>query len=307
MPSTSPDSGSDSESLALDAVFTEPPRPPSPAPTVATYTRTRAPFADGNAEENKPREGSEASDGWTTIELRLVGSHPLWAHHLWNAARAFATYLDRRVHLYRGKNVLELGAGGGLPGLVTALNGAGKTVLTDYPDAILLENLAYNVARNVPESLRAGVDVQGYLWGAPVASLLEVAPGGFDVIILSDLVFNHSQHDALLKTCELALRRTDASKMENQGATRLDSVRPDEDDEGAPAVLVFYTHHRPHLATRDLDFFAKARAWGWACAEVVTVHYPPMFPDDPGEEEVRATVHGWRLTRLPRRREGQGK
>jgi len=22
-----------------------------------------------------------------------------------------------------------------------------------------------------------------------------------------------------------------------------------------------------------------------------------MFPEDPGEEEVRATVHGWRMTR----------
>ncbi len=23
----------------------------------------------------------------------------------------------------------------------------------------------------------------------------------------------------------------------------------------------------------------------------------PMFPEDPGEEEVRSTVHGWKLTR----------
>jgi hypothetical protein len=23
-----------------------------------------------------------------------------------------------------------------------------------------------------------------------------------------------------------------------------------------------------------------------------------MFPDDPGDEEVRATVHGWKLTRV---------
>ncbi|KAH8115164.1 hypothetical protein DFH11DRAFT_150790 [Phellopilus nigrolimitatus] len=88
MPSTSPDSGSDSESLALDAVFTEPPRPPSPAPTVVTYTRTRAPLADDDAEKNKLRKGSEAPDGWTTVELRLVGSHPLWAHHLYGTPHA---------------------------------------------------------------------------------------------------------------------------------------------------------------------------------------------------------------------------
>ena len=83
-----------------------------------------------------------------------------------------------------------------------------------------------------------------------------------------------------------------------------------------PCVLVFYSHHRPHLADRDLGFFRKAQTVGWACEEIVTRKYPvrlfrtlmlffclwcnvvqPMFPEDPGEEEVRATVHGWRMTR----------
>jgi nicotinamide N-methyltransferase len=60
---------------------------------------------------------------------------------------------------------------------------------------------------------------------------------------------------------------------------------------------VFYTHHRPHLAARDLAFFERARARGWACEEVLTRRFAPMFADDPGAEEVRATVHGWRMTR----------
>ena len=42
----------------------------------------------------------------------------------WNASRAFASYLDAHPELYRDRSVLELGAGGGLPGLVTAKNGA---------------------------------------------------------------------------------------------------------------------------------------------------------------------------------------
>jgi nicotinamide N-methyltransferase len=45
-----------------------------------------------------------------------------------------------------GKTVLELGAGGGLPSLVCALNGAAQVVVTDYPDADLIENLRYNIA-----------------------------------------------------------------------------------------------------------------------------------------------------------------
>ena len=33
----------------------------------------------------------------------------------------------------RGKTVLEVGAGAGLPGLVSALEGASEVVLSDYP------------------------------------------------------------------------------------------------------------------------------------------------------------------------------
>ncbi|KAI5118221.1 hypothetical protein M0805_000717 [Coniferiporia weirii] len=262
------------EGLALDAMFTDPPRPPSPSPTISIYTRSPA----------CKRKEDVKKNAWSEIEIRLVGSHPLWGHYLWNAARAFATYLDTHEDLYLDKNVLELGAGGGLPGLVTALNGARKTVLTDYPDQSLLENLSHNVEHNVPTASSEKVVVQGYIWGAPTASLFAAAPEKFDLIILSDLVFNHSQHDALLKTCDIALK--DAKEHSN---------------EIAPSILVFYTHHRPHLSARDLDFFTKARSRGWVCVEIVTERYPPMFPDDPGEEEVRATVHGWRLTRAEAR------
>lgn len=41
--------------------------------------------------------------------------------------------------------MLELGAGGGLPSLVCALNGAAQVVVTDYPDVDLIENLRYNI------------------------------------------------------------------------------------------------------------------------------------------------------------------
>lgn len=44
----------------------------------------------------------------------------------WNAAIAFASYLDSNDELINDKFVLELGAGGGLPGIVAAQNGARK-------------------------------------------------------------------------------------------------------------------------------------------------------------------------------------
>ncbi|KAI0795665.1 putative methyltransferase-domain-containing protein [Abortiporus biennis] len=260
---------SDSEDdipLALDSVFTEPPRPPSPEPTIATYLR----------------EKGAVDDKWSSIDIRLVGSHPLWGHYLWNASRAFASYLDANPQLYVGKSVLELGAGGGLPGIVTAKNGASSVVLTDYPDASLIDNLQFNVTKNVPDDRLSHTHVEGYIWGHPIEPLFALqkkdgtGASGFDLIIMSDLIFSHSQHDALLNTCEKALRADSTAK---------------------PCLLVFYSHHRPHLAHRDMEFFEKAKQRGWICEEILTEKFPPMFPEDSGAEEVRATVHGWRLVR----------
>lgn len=263
----------ENDDLALGSVFPEEERPPTPEPTVTTFIRSSNHAERGNV--------SSQQQIWDAIEVRLVGTHPLWGHYLWNAARAFANYLDVNPRLYRSKNVLELGAGGGLPGLVTALNGSRKTVLTDYPDQSLLDNLKFNVERNVQNPIKQNVIVQGYVWGTPVEPLLEtVSPEKFGLIILSDLVFNHSQHDALLRTCELTLDDRDTGSETEKAA-----------------VLVFYTHHRPHLASRDMEFFEKATVSGWKCVKIVTERYPPMFPEDSGDEEVRATVHGWKLVR----------
>jgi len=46
----------------------EPPRPPSPEPTFATFTRD----LDKIAEQND----------WREIKIRLVGAHPLWGNYL---------------------------------------------------------------------------------------------------------------------------------------------------------------------------------------------------------------------------------
>lgn len=89
-------------------------------------------------------------------------------------------------------------------------------VLTDYPDRALLDNLAYNVDQNVLPPRREAVHVLGYVWGSSVDPLLatallqntktesadadaDTAPAvcpdtsNFDLILLSDLIFNHSQ------------------------------------------------------------------------------------------------------------------
>ena len=85
----------------------------------------------------------------------------------WNASVAFASYLDQHVDLYRDRCVLELGAGGALPSIVAAKNGAKrastfvlfglkpgsdgkfKVVITDYPDQPLINNISHNVQQNI--------------------------------------------------------------------------------------------------------------------------------------------------------------
>ncbi|KAE9399484.1 hypothetical protein BT96DRAFT_965636 [Gymnopus androsaceus JB14] len=222
----------------------EAPRPPSPEATFSTYQGARKEF-----------------------KIRLVGSHPLWGHHLWNSALSVASYLEEHLDIVQEKNVLELGAGGALPSLVALESGARKVVITDYPDPDLVQNIEYNAREIADESRKTRLLFRcGYIWGhsvKPLLTSLNTSPPdentAFDLIILSDLIFNHSQHDALLKTCHLALKSSTLN-----GKTL---------------------------------FFTKAKEQGWDCVEVVTQKFKPMFPDDPGEEQVRATVHGWILTR----------
>ncbi|KAF8506189.1 nicotinamide N-methyltransferase [Hysterangium stoloniferum] len=254
--------------LNLGDIFISPPSPPPPEPKYTQYERLTVLCGE---------------NGWKSLSIRLIGSHPLWGHYLWNAARCFATYLDQNAQdLCVGKGILELGAGGALPSIVAILCGARRTVITDYPDQALLDNIRINVKTNISAETEGEVDIQGHIWGRTVDDLLrnksKSKPDKFDVILMSDLIFNHSQHVALLQTAESCLAEASPSSI-------------------YPCVLVFYTHHRPHLAKRDLEFFVIATQRGWSCEEVVTEAFEPMFPEDGGDEIMRSTVHGWRLTR----------
>ncbi|KAG0735414.1 hypothetical protein G6F57_001958 [Rhizopus arrhizus] len=234
------------------------------------------------------RECVNQDDQHRQLKIKLVGSHPLWAHHLWNASKVFASLFDQHPQLVKDKYVLELGAGGALPSLVAALNGAAKVIVTDYPDKELIENVEYNVEHNTA-GYSDRIHVEGYIWGTNTDRLKKYLPAGkrsYDVIILSDLIFNHSQHHAMLRTCrELLTPETGR-------------------------VYVFYTHHRPHLAHRDVEFFNIAKrpvieglseddrdqlGYGFTVDHFMTKRMGVMFEEDPGDEEIRATVHGWQM------------
>ncbi|KAI4139638.1 MAG: hypothetical protein LQ340_007980, partial [Diploschistes diacapsis] len=110
-----------SEGLAgEEALFREPEGyfKPEKAPTTAEYA-----LLDGRV-----------------LQLGLVGESPLWAT---------ARYLqEHTATLVRGKDVLELGAGAGLPGIVCGIEGAKRVVITDYPDPPLIENIKANIEKH---------------------------------------------------------------------------------------------------------------------------------------------------------------
>ncbi|KAL1297470.1 hypothetical protein AAFC00_004995 [Neodothiora populina] len=261
------------------------------------------------------------------LNLRLVGHNPLWGHHLWNAGRVFANYLESHPSTIASKTVLELGAGAGLPSLMSAILGAEYVLVTDYPDADLIENLEFNIEENckgvADESTRttsavAGrevsrIEARGYLWGANVEPLLSMLPSNktsfttttttttesetpqrkFDILILADLLFNHSEHTRLLQTVQQTLTRSEDAR-----------------------ALVFFTPYRPWLLEKDLSFFELAASSGAAengdssvdkgeekdegNAFVVEKIFEKvmdkvMFEEDRGDELLRRTVYGYEL------------
>ncbi|EXJ54182.1 hypothetical protein A1O7_09519 [Cladophialophora yegresii CBS 114405] len=249
-------SDDDEASASLD-IFREPADffQPEKPPTFVSYT-----LQDGNE-----------------LRLRLVGHSPLWGHLLWNAGQVVATYLeDHARQLVQNKSILELGAGSGLPSLVAALLGARKVVVTDYPDQELVDNLRYNIEHCSTLNNKSTIVAEGYLWGSAPDSLkshINPGPEGFDLLILADILFNHSEHTKLLRTVRECLKRSSES-----------------------VALVFFTPYRPWLLDKDLDFFELARKDGFVVKKLSEqIMDKVMFENDPGDELLRRTVFGYQM------------
>lgn len=211
------------------------------------------------------------------IQVRLVGKSPLWGHLLWNAGIVTTNFIDKFKKDYIvGKTVLELGAAAALPSLVAALS-ADNVVITDYPDPDLISNIDHNVdllKKSTPKPLN--VTSEGYIWGNDVSTLLNAKGQNgrkFDFIILSDLIFNHSEHSKLIRSCDECL--TPNGKL-----------------------FVVFTHHRPRLAHKDLQFFEDAKTLAnMKSTQIIEEKRHPMFEKDEGSEHVRSMVHGYIVER----------
>lgn len=100
------------------------------------------------------------------------------------------------------------------------------------------------------------------MWGASTETVTSHLDneGRFDVLILADLLFNHSEHAKLIKTVELTLKKAPGS-----------------------TAYVFFTPYRPWLLEKDLAFFDLAREAGFNVTKTLEkVMDKVMFEEDPG-------------------------
>jgi predicted nicotinamide N-methyase len=125
------------------------------------------------------------------IQYRPDERLPYWAD-LWPSSLALADYLCKTMEL-RGWEVLELGCGLGLVGIVASQLG-GVVTFTDY-EADALAFTRYNVLRN-----RCQQAVIRHLdWHAP--SLGQT----YALVLASDVLYERSNFDALLRVLDTAL------------------------------------------------------------------------------------------------------
>jgi nicotinamide N-methyltransferase len=201
---------------------------------------------------------------WNGISVRLLNRHhSLWGDQLAEAGKIAAKIVSDQLYGVNVSNltVVELGAGCGLPSICCCLQEAKVVVATDYPDDPLIDNLRHNLAKF------SNAKAIGHLWGKNFDRVLDLNAGEkFDVLILSDLIFNHAAHRHLLMSVQAMMSQTGYA-------------------------LVLFTHHRTHLVREDLAFFEMARdEFRFVWDEVGMVKHPPMFVDS-GDIALRTTAH----------------
>ncbi|NXK56898.1 EFMT3 methyltransferase, partial [Chauna torquata] len=95
---------------------------------------------------------------------------------------------------FRGRTVIELGAGTGIVGILAALLG-GDVTITDLP--VALDQIRENVRRNVPGGPTAVMpQVRALAWGRDQGAF----PRGYDVVLGADVVYEPRSFPALLAT-----------------------------------------------------------------------------------------------------------
>ncbi|KAF1999734.1 hypothetical protein P154DRAFT_436327 [Amniculicola lignicola CBS 123094] len=122
-----------------------------------------------------------------------------FAHYLWNAGILMAE-LEEKAWKVEGETVLELGAGVGLAGIVSALSGAEEVTITDYPAPPIIETITANVSQNVPPEPRSKISIHGHMWGELNTEFAIANAHRYTRILSADCLWMTWEHDNLAQS-----------------------------------------------------------------------------------------------------------
>ena len=122
---------------------------------------------------------------------------------VWPSAILLAEFLWLHRAFFRGKRVLELGAGVGLAGIVAAKLGAAAVAMTDRGDEpAILDNLRRNCSANGVSGLCLA---QPLTWGRFTAETLALRAAGVDILLAADCLYASRDFDAFFCTVAFLL------------------------------------------------------------------------------------------------------
>ncbi|KAK8136927.1 hypothetical protein PG984_004867 [Apiospora sp. TS-2023a] len=119
----------------------------------------------------------------------------------------------------RGKSILEVGAGTGLPSMLAALLGASEVTAVDYPTPLVVDTLSKNVKFNTqPEFSPSGsvaprVLVDGHAWGELDTPFALANHHKFDRLFVCDCLWMPYQHANLQRSIGWFLKEGPESRV----------------------------------------------------------------------------------------------
>ncbi|XGW16475.1 hypothetical protein V3C99_001717 [Haemonchus contortus] len=168
-------------------------------PSSPTNTQALVPYDDNQT----PLKRFSAREKSVTIGSFVLHLHQNWNENgvagvLWDSAIVLSNYLVAHTELVRGRRVLELGAGIGLPSIMAAKLSAKEVTATDQPSALSL--LEENLIANLDDSEMSTVTTLPLDW-----TNLPKEPLPADVILGADLVYKKEVFEALRNVIRLLI------------------------------------------------------------------------------------------------------
>ena len=145
---------------------------------------------------------------------------------VWGCGVVLGALATMRPDWFRDKNVLELGSGTGAASIAIGLfSGARDVTATDHKS--LLDLLQSNVRRNQAQELVQVVELD---WKLPLGIAVEEKLQNLDVLVMADVVYFESLHDAMLETLDRIVSSVPEEKRKNLELILVHRVRDAESE-----------------------------------------------------------------------------